>query len=310
MRSTFTYTSGIMAVAIYLLVVFIAFFMFDTNQETIEKNKIEKQKVEEIIAIDMSKIESLDEKEVDNKPAPPPEVNSQSSSIIKEQQEQKQEKVIQEVPKEIKEVEQKKVIEEKIEPVVATKTPEIVKVIKEVKTKNVKLERPIIKPVKNDDSKTSNAKDLFSNIKTQNIDAKKDKLNAKDMFSKINHKEVALSPKNSSEIINSSKTSGVGATQNATGEGKKKQEGVPPEYINSIKKRLNAWPANEQYYGETATVNYVVKTSGAFTFTVTANNRAFKEELVEYLSGLQTRGFEPHGGGRAWSFKTTFTAGD
>jgi hypothetical protein len=304
MRRAFTYTSGIMAVALYLFVVWIAFFIFNSNREVIiEKNKTQKPKAEEIIAIDMSKIESLDEKKVDNNLAPPP-----SNRLVK-QQEQKLEKVTQNKPQETKEVEQKKVIEEKIEPVISTKTPEINKVIKAVKTKNIEIKTPIIKAVKNDTLKTSNAKDLFSNIKTQNIDDKQNKTSVKDMFNKLNHKETAISSKQSNESI-ASKTSGNGATADAFGEGKKKQDGVPQEYINGIKKRLNSWPASEQYYGEIATVNYVVKTSGAFTFTVTAKNRAFKEELIEYLSRLQTRGFEPHDGGRAWSFKTTFTAGD
>lgn len=315
MRSTFTYTSGILAFTIYFVVVLIAFLIFNSDRENLVKiNKDEKQKV--IVAINMDKIESLDEKKVNNKPAPPIKIKSPKTDSVK-QELPKQEKVVTNQAEEQKPNEPKVVnretkkptndLKSKPEPVVATKIPEVNKVVKEIKTTNVNIKKETQKSQKESVVKNTNAKDLFSNIKTSSIDNKSNKISTKDIFNKINTKETTAM---SSSISETTKTTTNGITKNTTGDGIKKQDGVPPAYINDIRKRLQAWPASDKYAGEVAKVNFSVKTSGAFEFAIIAKNTAFKDELVQYLKKLQTIGFDSHGGGRTWIIETTFKSGD
>lgn len=291
MRRAFTYTSGLIAVLLYLFVL-LAIILSFKNSESISEQP--KKKEEKIITIDMSKIESLDDKVIDNMPSPllaknklehktkARDTKSNSSKEITANEEKVENSELTPAKEEIAPNENKIATPKNIPKLLEAKESLPAKQIRDEKVETKKIEQ-----------KTKDIKDLFAGVKTKDI--KSD--------------EKQLSSKPTQVTTNKNSNNSLDITE-ANGKGKKKEDGVPLEYINGIKKRLNSWPASQQFYGEVATVHYTVKTSGAFTFSVDAKNEAFREELIKYLTKLQVRGFDSHGGDRPWSFKTNFKPGD
>lgn len=181
------------------------------------------------------------------------------------------------VPKKItKQPIKKKIIKEKI-----VKKPVIKKVIKKkIEKKKVikKIEKKVTKP-----KKSTIAKDLFANVKTQK--SKEDK--------KI------IKKKSASELFSDSLK-----VQ------KKRDKGIENAYFAKIEERLKGWPAQAEYVGEKAKVWIKVEPSGKFKFKVisASGNMEFNTGLIIYLRQLQMFGFGRHQGKRAYELNVAFEA--
>ena len=89
-------------------------------------------------------------------------------------------------------------------------------------------------------------------------------------------------------------------------------KGIANAYFAKVEDKLKGWPAQSEYAGEKAEVYLEIEPTGSFTFRVisASGNREFNEGLKAYLTQLQMFGFGRHQGGRAYELHVEFIANE
>ncbi len=293
MEKEYTFKSGIIAIAIYIIIVGLLFWYFGYKSE--EKDVGAQN--EQIIAVDLSTLDNSQELS----PSKPiqSEYNDISEPIkeplevkpqIQETIEQPQQQVADEQQESIEK--KQKLIEKK--PIPADKPKEIPTVIKKHETKKIEN----IKPIQNIKNPPKNTSDLFANIKSDKpiASALKTKLASKPSVStatKIPQSRSSVASELISKEFN-----------------KKGDAGVEDAYKSKVKSILQGWPAQSSYAGERAKISFVIQPNGDFDFKIIqpSANEEFNQGLVQYLKQLQRVGFGPHAGSRAYLFDVNFIA--
>ena len=285
-----TFFSGIVAVGVYLFVIGLLLFYFNSHHT--EKSIHYVKKNEDRIRVTMSAPKNK-EKEKKKEPVKKNEPIKKKEPFIKKPLPQKN--VVEKTQSKKKEVVEKKddthkkIIKEKI-----------VKKVKE-KPKAVKKRKPkkIVKKIT--PKKVKKPKDLFSSITTSKKNVKKKATHVSKKSSTVKYeKPLKVSKKPSaSDLVSSSlkiqKTS---------------DSGVENAYFARIEEKLKGWPAQSEYAGEMVKVWIKVQPSGFFTFKVirVSSNEDFNRGLVSYLKQLQSFGFGPHKANRAYELNVEFVA--
>lgn len=286
MRKAYTLKSGLIAILIYFLIIFIGVLAFMQNNRD-EKSQGSK---EQAIKVDMSGIDISQDQKLPTQEEP---------------KEPKESKKIEKVPNEINEPakEEPKEIKEPNKPEISKQKETTTKSTLERKTKekpdiNLTIKKtPVVSKVLPKINK--DAASIF-----ETIDAKAPMQSVKKM-STVSKKQVAFTNNDSSAPKASSKASDlVGNSSSA------KSNSVDDGYRSKVKSILNGWPAQSDFAGNKAKIKFVIEPNGRFEFDVIArsSNEEFNKGLIQYLKQLQKVGFGAHGGGRAYVFDVDFIA--
>ena len=271
-----TYISGIIAVGIYVFILLILVFYFNThsskkaihyvkkNEDRIRvtmaapKNKSKTKQKEPTIKKVVPKKKPV--KKVVKKPKP----NPKPKETVKKQKDTR-----------------KKIIKEKV--------------VKKVKNKPKKI---VKKPPP---KKVNKPKDLFANVSSSKKPKNKIKVTTKP-----------IKPKKNNLIKVSNKASASDLVSSSLKIQKSSDRGVENAYFALVEERLKGWPAQSEYAGEEAKVWFKIKSDGKFIFKVItgSSNPNFNEGLIAYLEQLQKFGFGPHKSKRAYELDVAFIATD
>ena len=267
-----TFISGIFAMGIYVFLIGILFFYFNTRDEKKPVHYVKKN--DDRIRVTMA--------------AP------KEKSKITQKQTMK------------KKISQKKKAEKK--KVKKTKTKETTKKQKDIRKKVIK--EKIVKKVKQKPKKVvkkmppkkvNKPKDLFANVSSSKKPPKNNiiKVSNKAKKPKKNNLIKVVDKKSASDLVSSSLK-----TQ------KHSDRGIENAYLALIEEKLKGWPAQSEYAGEMAKVWIKVEPSGHFVFKVTTASSIseFNEGLIAYLKQLQGIGFGPHKGNRDYTLNVEFLA--
>jgi len=265
-----TFISGIFAIGIYVFLIGILLFYFNTRDEKKSVHYVKKN--EDRIRVTMA--------------APKNKAKSKTKPSMKKKTLPKKKEIKKNKTKESVKKQKdthKKVIKEKIVEKVKAK-PKPKKVVK--KTPPKKVNKP---------------KDLFANVSSSKKPPKKNII-------KVSSKPV--NPKKNNLIKVSNKPSASDLVSSTLKIQKKSDKGISNTYLALIEEKLKGWPAQSDYAGEMAKVWIKVQPSGDFTFKViTASaNDAFNKGLIAYLEQLQQIGFGRHKGNRAYELNVEFIA--
>jgi len=264
---------GVIAFAIYFIVVGLLVFYFNVRSEDKSKHYVKKNENRIQVALSKPKKEKVAKPKpyvkpkVQKKPKPKPKLKRKDikKKIIKE-------KIVKKYPKK--------------RDLNSTKP----KKIKKRKKKN---------NVKRKVNKKKKTIDLFSKVKT-----KKKKIDLK-----ISNKPIKKVSKNN--IIKTIDVASASEKiSNSLKKQKNKQSGVENAYIAKVESILENWPAQSEFAGEKAMVTFYIKPTGKFEFQVTSgsNNNAFNDALLGFLRQLQGIGFGRHRAGRTYEFEAEFIA--
>ncbi|EIF50835.1 TonB C-terminal domain-containing protein [Sulfurovum sp. AR] len=263
-KKSSTLISGLLAVGIYIGVIALILFYFNTREEKKPVHFVKKN--EDRIRVSMSDPKTQVKKEIKQVPKkvvkPKPKPKPKPKEAVK------------------KKVVEKKVIKEKV-----VKKAKVVK-----KKKDVNTTRP---------KKLNKPKDLFANITSKKkIEKPKPVKPAPVKPKKPDMTKVAKKPSASDLVSDSLKIQ------------KKSDVGIENAYLAKIEEKLKGWPAQSEYAGEKAKVWLKVEPNGRFEYKVitASGNEAFNSGLMAYLEQLQTIGFGPHKGNRAYELEVEFVA--
>jgi len=286
MEKEYTFKSGIIAVAIYIVVVGLLFWHFGYKSE--EKDTGSQK--EQIIAVDLSTVD-----ESQDLPLAKP-VQTESNDIpqpIKTQLEEKPQ-IKESIKQPQKEVVVKKQVPIEKKPTSVDKPKETPPLIKKQETKKIEN----TKPIQNTKNQSKNTSDLFTNIKSDKPIAATQKAKPSSKPSAPIATNISQSPSSvASELISKEFS-------------KKGDAGVEDAYKSKVKSILQGWPAQSSYAGERAKISFVIQPNGDFDFKIIqpSANEEFNQGLVQYLKQLQRVGFGPHAGSRAYLFDVNFIA--
>ena len=279
-----TLISGVMAFGIYIAMILLLIFYFNTRD--VKKSVHYVKKNEDRISISMSA----------SKASPP----KQTQKTVKPKPKPIEKKVVQPKPKP-KPIE-KKVVQPKpkpkpVEKKVVKPKPIEKKVVKKINEPKKVQDRNITKP------KVENKpKDLFANVTSQKKVEKPKPL--------IKVSDIPTKPKKNNLIKVSDKPSASDMVSNSLKVQKNSDSGIENAYLANIEEKLKGWPAQSEYAGEMAKVSITVQPSGDFKFKVitASGNEEFNTGLEAYLRQLQSIGFGSHKGDRAYELDVEFVA--
>ncbi len=290
MRKAYTIKSGLIAILIYILIIFIVIFAFVQNTKD-DKSQGGK---EQAIKVDMSGIDIPSVQKSNDKPQNqklPKKEEAQEPKKIENIPEEKKELIEKELAKKEFVKEEPKEIEKPNKPLVERKKekPETNTTIK--KTTVVK------KPIKETSKIIKDTTSLF-----ETIDAKEPSMSAKKTA-------VVLQKQTVSSGIPAAKAKATSKASDLIGNASSaKSSGVEDGYKSKVKSILNGWPAQSDFAGNKARIKFVIEPSGRFEFDVVSqsSNEEFNKGLIQYLKQLQRVGFGAHDGGRAYIFDVDF----
>ena len=270
MQKSSTFISGVLAIGIYIFLIGILLFYFNTRDTQKPIHYVKKN--EDRIRVTMA--------------AP----KNQTKPKAKE-------------PTKKKEIPKKKLVEKpKAKPKDTVKKEKDTRK-KVIKEKVVKKEKPKPKPKKivkkPPPKKVNKPKDLFANVSSSEKPKNNIKVTNKPVKPKVNDLIKVSEKASASDLVSSSLKIQ-----------KSSDRGIENAYIALVEERLKGWPAQSDYAGEEAKVSLRIETDGQFIFKVVtgSSNMDFNEGLVAYLEQLQKFGFGPHKGGRAYKIDVTFVA--
>ena len=264
--------SGLYAFGIYIAVVGLLLFYFNSREEHQSKRYVKKDEHRIQVALSgSSKPQTQKQKKPSKTKSKPTQTKKSPKKAVKK-------KVVK------KQVSKKRVIKEKV----VKKKP----AHKKVKKKDVNKSK---KP------KKRAAKDLFANVKT----AKKKKMNIQ-----VHDKPVKSTPKKKLIKMSNKPVSATARINNSLKNQKSMQSGVESNYLAAVQSMLEDWPAQHDYAGEKVKVLLYIDPTGNFEFKITSASRNpdFNRGLTEYLEQLQEFGFGRHKGGRTYEFEAEFVA--
>lgn len=262
---------GAAAVSIYLLMVGILVFYFNTHKEKKPVNYVKKNEHRIQVALASAQKEQLKKPKVKK-------VKSKPKNKPKEDPKKKPKKKPEKKPKitKPKKTAKKKVIKEKV--------------VKKVKKKDVNLTKP----------KKKKAVDLFANVKAPK----------KKNVIQITDAPVKEKPKKNFIKVTDDPMSASQRIADSLKQQKSMESGEENAYFAKVQSMLQAWPAQSEYAGEKATVLLYIKPSGQFEFQVTSGSDVdgFNRGLLSFLKQLQKIGFGRHNAGRTYEFEAEFIA--
>ena len=273
MRRAYTIKSGLIAILIYILMIFIAIWAFVENEKDTEPFS----NGGDAIKVDMSSVDSSANSNT-------PKANTKNEDYIKKEQD---------VNKEEKEqiTEEAKTVPNQVEKEIVKpkdNTPSQ-KLITKTQTKE------ITKTATNTPKVKKDATSLFDNVeaKVPLQTVKKSETTTQKQITSNSNTQVS---KKASDLIG-------GATST-------KSSGIENGYKSKVKSILNGWPAQSDFAGNKAKIKFVIEPSGRFEFDVISksSNEEFNKGLIQYLKQLQKVGFGAHGGDRAYVFDVDFIA--
>ncbi|MFK5974947.1 MAG: hypothetical protein QM493_00440 [Sulfurovum sp.] len=312
MRQKFvTFISGIFAVGIYYLLLNTLFYYFDHYK---------KQKSIHFVKKNENRIRITLVSPIHHSPK-----NTKVTEPILKKRQTTPQKIVKKIVKKIvtkpienpikKKIIEKKVVPKKVVPKKIIKSkiikPKIIKkrVIKEKVVKKIvtkKIIKKIVSKVSIPKHKPINTKELFSSVTTKYSPSKtanKLKIRPKPHIRKSIDSLFGGYTPNSSPSNRPADTKGIE---------ERRDKGIENAYFAKIKDILTGWPAQHNFIGQKAIVFIEVEPSGKFLFRVTtaSSNQEFNIELIQYLRGLQERGFGRHKGKRAYTLDVEFIARD
>ncbi len=270
MKKSSTFISGVLAVGVYVLLVGVLLFYFNTRDEKKPIHYVKKN--DDRIRVTMAAPKNKSKKKTKQptqKKTPP------KKKLVKKTKPKTKETV-----KKQKDT-RKKVIKEKV--------------VKKVKTKPKKVVK------KAPPKKVNKPKDLFANVSSSKKPPKKNII-------KVSNKPIK--PKKNNLIKVSNKPSASDLVSSSLKIQKSSDRGIENAYFALIEEKLKGWPAQSEYAGEMARVWIKVQPSGDFVFKVTTASgiEDFNIGLIAYLEQLQRIGFGPHKGNRAYTLNVDFVA--
>lgn len=287
MRKAYTIKSGLIAILIYILIIFIAIFAFVQNTKD-DKSQGGK---EQVIKVDMSGIDIPSVQKSNDKPQNQKLPNNKEASVSKK---------IENTPEEKKELIKKELAKKEFKEIGKLNKPSAVRKKEKPETNTtIKKTTAVKKPIKETSKIIKDTASLFETIdaKAPNISAKKTAvvLQKQTVSGKIPGGKAKATNKASDLIGNASSA---------------KSSGVEDDYKSKVKSILNGWPAQSDFAGNKAKIKFVIEPSGRFEFDVVSqsSNEEFNKGLIQYLKQLQKVGFGAHGGGRAYIFDVDFIA--
>ena len=260
--------SGIVALAIYLSIIFLVLFFYNIHQ-TKAKNYVEKNSDRVTVTLvnsDKTVFNRSDKVSTPKKPAPvvPPIVKKKTPKkhIPKKVVPKKVERASKPIPKPKRVVVPKKHTPKKVVP----KKPKKIKV------------HPAKKKIPKKPKKS--AKDLFSSIKTRTPVKKVPKKRPKQP---VHHRPSSIKH-------NSSITDRIRAThQSGRVSNVNRERGVENAYIAKVKQRMNNWNAVGMR-GQWVTINLTIFQSGRFKYRASGMSGAMRESLTQYMKRLNSMG--------------------
>ena len=273
-KKSSTFISGVLAVGIYVFIIGLLLFYFNTRdvQKPIHYVKKNEDRIRVTMAAPKNKAKkktkTVTKKKTTPKKKPVKKKKNKTKNTVKKQKDTR-----------------KKVIKEKI--------------VKKVKHK--KKPKKVVKkaPLK----KVNKPKDLFANVSSSKKPPKKNIIKVSD---------TPVKPKKNNLIKVSNKPSASDLVSSSLKIQKKSDRGIENAYFALIEEKLKGWPAQSEYAGKMAKVWIKVEPSGRFVFKVTTGSSIpeFNEGLIAYLKQLQGIGFGPHKGNRAYTLNVEFVATD
>ena len=303
--------SGIVALAIYLSIIFLVLFFYNIHQ-TKAKNYVEKNADRVTVTLVNSNktvfnhsdkvttpkktvspiptiIKNIPKKKISNKHI---SKRVEPTKVVPKKRERasrpipKPKHIV--VPKKTKQVVPKKIAPKKHIP---KKIPK--KVIPK-KPKKV-ISHPVKKHIPKKPKKS--AKDLFSSIKTK-VPVKKHSVK------KVPQKQPVHRP--SSIKHNSSITDRLRAThQSGRVSNSNRTQGVENAYIAKVKQRMNNWDAVGMR-GQWVTINLTIFQSGKFRYTSSGVSGAMRNSLTQYMRTLNNMGLGRHTKSTPYSIQVRF----
>jgi protein TonB len=271
-KKSSTFISGVAAVGIYLFVIGLLLFYFNSrdSQKSIHYVKKNEDRIRVTMSAPKNKAKTKKKQATKKKTTPKKKPRKKPKSKTKETVKKQKDT-------------HKKVIKEKI--------------VKKVKPK--KKPKKVVK--KAAPKKVNKPKDLFANVSIPKKPKKKSL--KKDTPKPVKQKHDNL-------IKVSDKPSASDLVSSSLKIQKKSDRGIENAYFARIEERLKGWPAQSDYAGEMAKVWIKVQPSGRFVFKVitASGNDDFNSGLIAYLKQLQRIGFGPHKGTRAYELNVEFVA--
>lgn len=272
-KKSSTFISGVAAVGIYIFVLGLLLFYFNSREEQKSLHYVKKNedRIRVTMAVPKNKAKTKKKqptkKKITPKKKPSEKPKSKPKESVKKQKDRR-----------------KKVIKEKV--------------VKKVKPK--KKPKKVVK--KAPPKKVNKPKDLFANVSS----SKKPKKNVKKNTSK------PVKQKQDNLIKVSEKVSASELVSSSLKIQKKSDRGIENAYFALIEEKLKGWPAQSDYAGEKAKVWIKVQPSGQFIFKVitASSNSDFNTGLVAYLKQLQRIGLGRHKAKRAYELNVEFIATD
>ncbi|MBN2768747.1 MAG: TonB C-terminal domain-containing protein [Campylobacterales bacterium] len=271
-----SWISAVAALCVYFFMLFMLIYYFNHHDRDESKNYVKKDQKKISVSLNSP------QKKVEPKPKEQPKPPKETPKVVKK-----------ETPKVVKKEIQESIAKPK--DLNITQPKEIKKIEPKKEQPKPKKEEP--KP-KKETPKVVDTNDLFKDIKTEQ---KPEKIQDIKPDIKVSEpKKVKQEPKKSaSDLVDENKPNEEDA-----------QSGIENEYIAKLKERLSQWSEQEEYKGETAVVEFVIKPTGDFTFRLKrgSNNQAFNEGLIQYLESLQKVGLGAHSAPRSLVIEVDFIA--
>lgn len=296
MRKAYTIKSGLIAILIYILIIFIAIWAFVENEKEPAKDQ------EQVIKVDMSNIG--------------PQTNTKTLQADTKKQELSQEKS---EPTQTENTPQDKNLNQEKTAKSESKTDD--------KPKKTEAEtKPVEKIAKSQEIISKKKQELNTTIKKPNIiksqtkETIKPKKDTSSLFDSIDAKAPIIpvkkrEPQQKQASSVSASTSNSQPTKKASdmvsgATSSLKSSGVEDGYKSKVKSILNGWPAQSNFAGNKARIKFTIEPSGRFEFDIVnmSSNEEFNKGLIQYLKQLQRVGFGAHGGNRAYVFDVDFIA--
>lgn len=278
MRRAYTIKSGLIAILIYILMIFIAIWAFVENEKDTESFS----NGGDAIKVDMSSVDSSSNSNT-------PKANSKNEEIIKQESNiNKKENKPEEIKKQKEEI--SKASPEAVEKEIL-KSKDNTPKEKLIKTQAKEITKTVTNTPKVKKDTTSLFDDVEAKVPSQTV--KKNQTTTQKQITSNSNTQVS---KKASDLIG-----GAAFT---------KSSGIENGYKSKVKSILNGWPAQSDFAGNKAKIKFVIEPSGRFEFDVISksSNEEFNKGLIQYLKQLQKVGFGAHGGDRAYVFDVDFIA--
>ena len=287
--------SGLGAVVIYLFLLFMLLFYFNTH---------ETKKIQHFVKKDEHRIQvSLSAPAVSKQVPSKPKKQIQKKKVAKKEIIKK--KVTKKVSVDKAKIKSPKVKEKPIpkvqkkikKPILKEKIVKKTKKKKEPKKSVKNKPKPVNKPKK----KVKKTSELFSDVAIHKKIEKKEKKEKIEQVVKVEKNKISMKDK---------KPSASERVKDSLKVQKVKETGVENAYLAKVQALLETWPAQSEFAGEKAMVKLYVKPTGMFEFKVKSksNNVDFNLGLIDFLMQLQGLGLGPHHGGKTYEFEVEFIA--